>query len=181
MRIDNAALLADNETLAPDTAGTGGTSYSSKFVDRSDGVVSPEITGDLGNGRPITLNVQLGLVDDAGTASGEKVVAASKDMVINLISGDKLSGTNVVVGTTNVDGSDVVNRMEVATVKGNAKTTKLPGLITVKIPPKRLFGRYLQLEFVSADGHAEINNVTAYFGSNTSDAQFYYRDRSSIV
>ena len=194
---DVQALFSEKQGLAPASDGTSESFLSTNYIDRSDGILSGESAGDLGNGRPIIVTLQVGAV--ARAASGTAIPVTER-LDVYMISSNHIHSTNVgyhtgsataawdVVDdtkqhTVTIEGQKIRNQALLASIQLIESTKPLPQF-QLKIPARKLFGRYIQLVYRANGGNADIlasgGGVTAFIGRNTGDAQFYYKDRSSI-
>ena len=165
------------------SSAAGMTEYSTDWIDRADAdFQSGEIAGDLGNGRPVIIN----LIIDRIVAKTGKTLSPSVqgNFKVYLFAGDSLTGSGsnqrVDLGDHPLDDSRKqealmyeADGVQAAIASGDIDT------VIFKVPPKTFYGRYLQLRFEN-NNNIIAKGVTAFVGRNTSDAQYYYPDRSSI-
>ena len=172
---DRFGTLSDGATF--DAAGNSNKDvYGTQLIDRSDGVVSGENPGDLGNFADLALHVNHEGVTQATSASDANL-ANNAVFIVSVISGDDLDAGGNNIDTTKLKGEQEVARLAASNATGAIQSDPVDYVIG-KINANAIFGRYLQLK-VNAPGKGKAD-INAFFASQGGDVHRSYPRRYTI-
>ena len=171
---DNAGRLAVGAEMQNAHSSNEATLYPNHYVDRSDGLISTDVAGDLGNFNDLALYTNFTGLLAPTTGSGNPAANAMAEFA--LISSDTLP--NVLTTGIGLDkGVQILGNLALTDASG-ALLTEVPNYIISKIQSNLIIGRYLQLR-VKLPARTRLTPV-CFFSVPGQDVQRYYPDRTTF-